>query len=137
MAIILNKGSLVGRIQVPDFVIAEIPPHGELEGRDEADQHPIEAITGLREELDNVKELIKQAEEEGINKDDVATDEEADEVIEDVFDDVPSGDVDEEDVATDEEVEDVIDDVFGEDDTQEVATDEEVNNVISDVFGDL
>ena len=35
------------------FFVAEIPGHGALPGRDSPDCHPIEAITGLREELDD------------------------------------------------------------------------------------
>lgn len=30
-----------------------VPRHSQLEGRDEEDQHPVESITGLREELDS------------------------------------------------------------------------------------
>ena len=35
------------------YLVQEIPGHGDLLGRDGEDSHPISAITGLREELDD------------------------------------------------------------------------------------
>lgn len=103
--------------------------HAVLENRDLPDQHSIESIKGLREELDQLKK-----DNEGIDDDDVATDEEVDNVVDDIFgpgdegagDDTSGGDTsgditggddttgeDDDDVATDEEVNDVLDSIFG------------------------
>lgn len=96
-----------------------------------------------------------------LGSDDIATDGEVGDVIEDIFGtddggtgddsggdtggeggDESSGDDTSGDIATDEEVGDVIDDVFGTDDTtgeepteDNVATDEEVQDAIDDIFG--
>ncbi len=41
-----------------DFNIDEVVSHKDLFGRDSPNQHPIEAITGLREELDGLSSRI-------------------------------------------------------------------------------
>lgn len=44
------------------FFVLEIPGHGDTAGRDAADSHPVGAITGLREELDNHNSRLVQIE---------------------------------------------------------------------------
>lgn len=44
------------------FFVQEIPGHGDILGRDAADSHPISAITGLRGELDDHDERLKDLE---------------------------------------------------------------------------
>lgn len=58
-----------------------IKSHGQMEGRDEADQHPISAITGLTDELKKIKELA-EGKQDPIE---FATTEEVDEMLDNVF----------------------------------------------------
>ena len=83
---------------------------------------------------------------------DIATDEEVGDVVDDIFAPESGGTTPDDEIATDEEVGDVVDDVFGtgtesapdeetppdaEETTpeDEIASDEEVNDLITDIFG--
>lgn len=47
---IVDEGALNGEMKVPEIFGPD--DHCNLTGRDKPDQHPVEAITGLRSELD-------------------------------------------------------------------------------------
>ena len=91
----------------------------------------------------------------GCSEDDIATEEEVDSMLGEVFDPVVEPDPEPEpepdpepeqpstgdEVATDEEVDDMLDDIFGDEslnggiDEDDVATDEEVNSMLNGIFG--
>ena len=87
----------------------------------------------------------------GCNEDQIATDEDVDSMLGDIFDPSPEPEPDpepepeqpstEDEVATDEEVDNMLDDVFGDEsssggvDEDDVATDEEVDSMLNDIFG--
>lgn len=78
----------------------------------------------------------------GVGNDSIATDEDVDSMLGDVFNEEtsePDNDdpvIGDEDIATDEEINDMLEDVFGESsESDEVASDEEVDSMLNDIFG--
>lgn len=76
-----------------------------------------------------------------IGDDQVATDDEINDMFDEIFGKTESGGViDDEDIATDEEINDMLEDVFGDTgnvtiDEEDIATDEEVDQMLDEVFG--
>lgn len=107
--------------------------HNKLENRDEANQHPISAISGLQDKLDLIaKSFELQQQENQLLKERIQMFQEKiqslenevkalEEEIEDLQNNGSGGSstddptIDEDNIATDEEVDDMLDDIFGED----------------------
>lgn len=110
--------------------------HNKLENRDEANQHPISAISGLQEKLDLITRTFELQQQENsllkeriqLFQEKIQSLEDTVQSLEDEIEEIQSSGsggsggsstddptIDEDNIATDEEVDDMLDDIFGED----------------------